>query len=137
MKWHPIDKADKSTEIIALSPEHGGGTRPIVLNWFEYNGLEAWRDWDCDSHSPTHFLFPIPPLPQSPSSDEERSDEVSAADKIASLTHKIESLRADLANCERRAEEAEARNDFFRTILDLPAEDIAEIRAALAKKVKK
>lgn len=53
--------------------------------------------------------------PQSPSSDEERSDEVSAADKIASLTHKIESLRADLANCERRAEEAEARALFFET----------------------
>lgn len=49
----------------------------------------------------------------------------------------IESLRADLANCERRAEEAESRNDFYRTILDLPAEDIAEIRDALAKKVKK
>lgn len=30
----------------------------------------------------------------------------------------IESLRADLANCERRAEEAEARNDFFAGIID-------------------
>lgn len=51
------------------------------------------------------------PDEEEPSGD----DEVSAADRTASLTQKIASLEASLALCERRAEDAEARNVFLET----------------------
>lgn len=50
-------------------------------------------------------------IEEEPSGD----DEVSAADRTASLTQKIASLQASLALCERRAEDAEARNVFLET----------------------
>lgn len=49
-----------------------------------------------------------------------------AADALEAQQKKIESLRADVANAERRAEDAEARNVFLETEI-----------AALAEKVKK
>lgn len=60
--WQTMDSADKSKDIIALSRHHHAGERPIVLRWFKYNGIEAWRDWDGDAHEPDlHLPFPAPP----------------------------------------------------------------------------
>lgn len=71
MEWEPIETAPKDgTEIVALSAAQVGhhlgsyanGPAPIVLRWFKYNGLEAWRDWDADPHWPKWWL-PLPPFP--------------------------------------------------------------------------
>lgn len=64
-QWQPIETARNidDNEIVALSPAHCDGKRPIVLRWFKYNGLAAWRDWDADPHWPTHWM-PLPPSPE-------------------------------------------------------------------------
>jgi hypothetical protein len=76
--WQPMETARnlEDHEILALSPAWGDGKRPIILRWFQYNGVEAWRDWDADLHFPTCWM----PLPSAPSQIEERapaSDEAS------------------------------------------------------------
>ena len=60
--WLPIETAPKyAGAIIALSPAWEDGKSPIILRWFQYNGTEAWRDWDNDPHFPTHYLpWPFP-----------------------------------------------------------------------------
>jgi hypothetical protein len=64
-EWQPIETAPKDQEILAISLAWEDGKRPILLRWFKYNGLEAWRDWDNDPHFPTHWM----PLPQPPKAD--------------------------------------------------------------------
>lgn len=68
--WKPIetvpdDWKDGKREIVALAPEWDHGQRPIILRWFKYNGLEAWRDWDGDALDPTHW-HPLAALPNTP-----------------------------------------------------------------------
>ena len=65
--WQPIDTVpehwkDGVHEIVALAPEWGHGKRPIILRWYKYNGLAAWRDWDNDPLTPTHW-HPLADLP--------------------------------------------------------------------------
>lgn len=63
--WQTMETARNidGNEILALSPDHGDGRRPIILRWFKYNGTAAWRDWDNDAHQPTLWM----PLPNPPS----------------------------------------------------------------------
>lgn len=61
-----VAAAPKHAEILALSPESFDvdGPRPVLLRWFFYNGLSAWRDRDGDAHSPTHWILPPPTTEQ-------------------------------------------------------------------------
>ena len=148
MRWHPISTApaDGTPVDLWIVPSGISGTGPgRCPDCWHSNGKwwrcdEAFGDGDCKSEvaNATHWMpLPSPPHTQSPDEEPQSGDEVSAADRIASLTQKIASLEASLALCERRAEDAESRNDFFRLILDLPSEDIDEIRKALAEKENK
>jgi hypothetical protein len=61
-QWKPIESAPKDKEILALAREWEDGKRPILLRWFKYNGLEAWRDFENESLNPTHYMLPhLPP----------------------------------------------------------------------------
>lgn len=65
--WQDIATAPKDgTDIVCLSPTYHDGHMPIVLRWYKYNGLAAYRDWDADPHQPT-FWHTLPPLPLPPS----------------------------------------------------------------------
>jgi hypothetical protein len=59
-QWNAdMDAAPRDKQILACSPDHKG---PLILRWFKYNGLAAWRDWDNDAHQPTHWRhLPAPP----------------------------------------------------------------------------
>jgi hypothetical protein len=58
--WRPLSEADKSATILAISESHDG---PLTLNWFKYNGGEAWRDWDGDPHFKGIFTYIRQPEP--------------------------------------------------------------------------
>lgn len=54
----PDEYRDGVREILGISPAHigkDGKPSSLILRWFKYNGLEAWRDWDNDPHFPTHW----------------------------------------------------------------------------------
>ncbi len=57
--WQPIETADKRRHIL------GGfkNCEAVILRWYKYNGQAAWRDWDGDPHTPSHWM----PLPEPPS----------------------------------------------------------------------
>ena len=57
--WQTMDSANKDKDILALSKDYCDGKRPLILRWFKYNGLSAWRDWDADPHEPMCWA-PIP-----------------------------------------------------------------------------
>lgn len=70
-RWEPIGTAPKDgREIPCLSPQ---SSIPVMLKFYQYNGLSAWRDQDQDIHYPTHW-FPLPAPPASPD-DRARGDE--------------------------------------------------------------
>jgi len=48
---------DTSLPILAYTETFHQGTIPLVLRWFKYNGIEAWRDADGGSHIPTRWLL--------------------------------------------------------------------------------
>lgn len=59
-EWnHDMDAAPKDKQILAYSRDHVG---PLILSWFKYSGVEAWRDWDNDAQRPTCWRL----LPESP-----------------------------------------------------------------------
>lgn len=58
MEWQPIETAPKDgTSIVINTNAHDDGI--VIARWYRYNGLEAFRDWDADPHTPTHWM-PIP-----------------------------------------------------------------------------
>lgn len=60
-QWQPIETAPKdNTPILVPTNAHSDGI--VIVRWYTYNGLAAWRDWDEDVHFPTHWM----PLPQPP-----------------------------------------------------------------------
>lgn len=60
--WRPIETAPKDgTEILVNTNAYECGC--VIAKWFKYNGREAFRDWDADAHTPTHWL-PLPPPPK-------------------------------------------------------------------------
>lgn len=128
-KWQLIETAVQSCEPRLLydgADQMVGGYSLTSLADGPWGGWYSGGEY-CDPQ-PTHWME-LPSPPQAQPSDEEPAlagDEVSAADQIASLTQKIASLEASLALCERRAEDAEARNVFLETEI-----------VALAEKVKK
>jgi hypothetical protein len=70
-EWKPADTAPKDEEILGLTLEWNDGKRPILLRWFNYNGLEAWRDFEAESNT----LICWRPLPSPPQSQGDRPDE--------------------------------------------------------------
>jgi hypothetical protein len=131
MKWQPIETAPKDQEIWLFAQSF---PRPVVGYWNRCLGEGWWSTHDREASgtvrvdSYTHWM-PLPSSPQAQSSDEEPAlagDEVSAASREASLTQQNISLRADVSNAERRAEDAEARNVFLET-------EIATLYAKVAK----
>ncbi len=64
-EWRPIESVITNKEIVALCHGYYDGKHPIVLRWFKYNGVEAWRDWDADARLPyLWFDIPAPPMSQ-------------------------------------------------------------------------
>jgi hypothetical protein len=60
-QWQPIETAPKdNTPILVPTNAHSDGI--VIVRWYTYNRLAAWRDWDEDVHFPTHWM----PLPQPP-----------------------------------------------------------------------
>ena len=59
--WQLIETwdVDKDEQIL------GGFTHSsdlVILRWFKYDGLLAWRDWDNDVRFPSHWMsLPKPP----------------------------------------------------------------------------
>lgn len=67
--WQETTKApppEGTTKIMALSLSYDDGKTPIVLTFFKYNGLAAWRDWDTDPY-PLSTITHWRPLPAAPS----------------------------------------------------------------------
>jgi hypothetical protein len=65
-EWQDISTAQRvpTSRILAAVPTQEGGKYVLILRWFKYNGLEAWRDQDGDPHKPTHWQ-PLPSPPES------------------------------------------------------------------------
>jgi hypothetical protein len=61
-------------------------SRPMVLTWFKYNGLEAWRDWDGDAHTSVTRWMAIPEVRRQIEEAGLPADEWTAAGETASLT---------------------------------------------------
>jgi len=57
MPWIDGDPPKDGNEYVCESPSY---SEPLFLSWFKYNGLEAWRDWDNDSHQVTRW-HPLDP----------------------------------------------------------------------------
>lgn len=133
MKWQPIETAPKDGEwILAYQPDYQILTCAhvkIPARLSPTGGdIDGWYFGDMRKlMQPTHWM-PLPASPRDQPSDEEpqSGDTVGTADTVASLTQQIISLRADVSNAERRAEDAEARNVFLET-------EIAMLYAKVAK----
>jgi hypothetical protein len=53
----PTDRPILAHDRMSLMQNPG---KPMVLTWFKYNGLEAWRDWDGDAHTSVTRWMAIP-----------------------------------------------------------------------------
>ena len=45
MPWHKGAPPKDGNDYVCRTPEYDG---IIILRWYKYNGLEAFRDWDTD-----------------------------------------------------------------------------------------
>lgn len=64
MEWQPIETAPKDgTPIIAHTNEYA---EPLIVRFYKYNGLAAWRDWDQDVYNNITHWMPLPTPPVQP-----------------------------------------------------------------------
>lgn len=56
MPWLDGEPPRDGKPHVCETPSHDG---PLILRWFKYNGLEAWRDWDNDAYTDVRRWHPI------------------------------------------------------------------------------